>query len=678
MYVTDICLEGLGPLPSLKITPRFRQDGAPVPIVLVGQNGSGKSLTLSVLLDAMIEAKKLGWHKIPEITHEQYLRLMSTSYVRVRSDYSLTQLRFESGEAGFTYRDLVSRLDAEGFRTKFPNFRLDGRDISGQLLDRPFLKQLIPNGDIKRVVNANLLLYFPYFRYEQPAWLNAESPTSLGLRDRLVGITDESVVQVNVVVQISRWLLDVVLDRELYERVLSPVRLEPNGPEVQLFGGYRGPNATTVNLIQEVLKAIYAARDSSVTRARFGINPKGSRQVAIFVQRGQTEELVTPSIGQMSSGELMLLSLCCSIIRAHDTLRGGPAPDLAAITGVVLIDEIDLHLHIGLQKEVLPNVIRMFPRVQFILTTHSPFFLLGMADKGEDAADIYSLPIGARILPTDFSEFQAGYDVFIEKDEQFKRVYENLAREVATATRPLVVTEGKTDWKHAKAALARLKEAGHYPTLEIELLEYGDGVDMGDSRLAEMCEHFAKATHPRRVIFMFDRDSPKVVGRMAGDAATGFKRWNEQVFSFCIPVPGHRRTYTNISIEFYYTDAELRTVDQASGKRLFFTNEVEIVQRPGKRADEVRVLRVPLATEEQDKKIFDEDCTRIRDDNGVQLGHSKSVFADRVLTGAAGFNAFEVDEFRRIFDIINTISAASPLSLTSAVSPASSQSATDE
>lgn len=661
MYVTDIRVEGVGPLTSLKITPRFRQDGAPVPIVLVGQNGTGKSLALSVLLDAMIEAKKRGWQKIPEVVHEQFLRLMSKAYVRVGSDYSLVQLKFKSGDTAFTYNEVVSRLDAEAFRSKLPDFRLDGRDISGQLRDGGFLKEFLPTGDIKRAVSENLLLYFPYFRYERSAWLNAESRASLGLRDRLLGVTDESVVQANVVDQVCRWLLDVVLDRELYERVLSPVNLPgAGGPQVgQLFLGYAGPNAATIDLIQKVLKAIYAARDSTVAAARLGINPKGNRQIGIFVRRGgQAEESVTPTIGQMSSGELMLLSLFCSIIRAHDTLRGAPASDLAAITGVVLIDEIDLHLHIGLQKEVLPTIIRMFPRVQFILTTHSPFFLLGMADNGEDAADIFSLPIGARISPAEFSEFQAGYDVFIEKNEQFKRGYENLARQVAAANRVLIVTEGKTDWKHAKAALARLQAAGSYPTLEIELLEYGDDTDMGDTRLAQMCEHFSKATHPRRVIFMFDRDNPKIISSMAGDGATPFKRWSDQVFSFCIPIPGHRAGYMNISIEFYYTDAELGTVDQASGKRLFFTNEVELVQRPGKRADEVRVLAQPKVTEEQEKKVFDEDCTRIRDANGVQVGHSKAVFAQHVLTGEAGFDAFGVDEFRNIFDVIEAIIAA--------------------
>ncbi len=39
---------------------------------------------------------------------------------------------------------------------------------------------------------------------------------------------------------------------------------------------------------------------------------------------------------------------------------------------VVLIDEIELHLHPGLQRVILPRLQKVFPQAQFIVTTHSP------------------------------------------------------------------------------------------------------------------------------------------------------------------------------------------------------------------------------------------------------------------------------------------------------------------
>lgn len=43
--------------------------------------------------------------------------------------------------------------------------------------------------------------------------------------------------------------------------------------------------------------------------------------------------------------------------------------------GIVLIDEIETHLHLELQKKILRLLTTMFPKIQFIVTTHSPFIL---------------------------------------------------------------------------------------------------------------------------------------------------------------------------------------------------------------------------------------------------------------------------------------------------------------
>ena len=50
------------------------------------------------------------------------------------------------------------------------------------------------------------------------------------------------------------------------------------------------------------------------------------------------------------------------------------------LEGVVFIDEIDSHLHISLQRLILPFFIQSFPKVQFIVTTHSPFVLMSTRD----------------------------------------------------------------------------------------------------------------------------------------------------------------------------------------------------------------------------------------------------------------------------------------------------------
>lgn len=48
--------------------------------------------------------------------------------------------------------------------------------------------------------------------------------------------------------------------------------------------------------------------------------------------------------------------------------------------GIVLIDELETHLHIELQRKILPFLTKFFPRIQFIISTHSPYILTSVAN----------------------------------------------------------------------------------------------------------------------------------------------------------------------------------------------------------------------------------------------------------------------------------------------------------
>ncbi|MDQ7084492.1 MAG: AAA family ATPase [Sulfurovum sp.] len=51
---------------------------------------------------------------------------------------------------------------------------------------------------------------------------------------------------------------------------------------------------------------------------------------------------------------------------------------IAKTSGVVLIDEIDLHLHPKWQKQIPNLLLSLFPKVQFIASSHSPFIIQSM------------------------------------------------------------------------------------------------------------------------------------------------------------------------------------------------------------------------------------------------------------------------------------------------------------
>lgn len=81
---------------------------------------------------------------------------------------------------------------------------------------------------------------------------------------------------------------------------------------------------------------------------------------------------VTLPVRQLSDGERGSLALVLDLTRR--LAQSNPSLDDPAAkgTGVVLIDEIDLHLHPKWQREIVRNLPEAFPLLQFIATTHSP------------------------------------------------------------------------------------------------------------------------------------------------------------------------------------------------------------------------------------------------------------------------------------------------------------------
>lgn len=75
----------------------------------------------------------------------------------------------------------------------------------------------------------------------------------------------------------------------------------------------------------------------------------------------------------LSSGYQAVLDIVLDIIMRmqHQTKRSFDFN----LPGIVLIDEIETHLHLELQRNIVPLLTTVFPNIQFIMTTHSPFIL---------------------------------------------------------------------------------------------------------------------------------------------------------------------------------------------------------------------------------------------------------------------------------------------------------------
>jgi predicted ATP-binding protein involved in virulence len=87
----------------------------------------------------------------------------------------------------------------------------------------------------------------------------------------------------------------------------------------------------------------------------------------------ENAEGVLLPVSMLSDGLRSMVSLVADLAFRCACLNGfmGSGDPLAS-SGIVLIDEVDQHLHPAWQQRVIPSLLQVFPNVQFIVTTHSP------------------------------------------------------------------------------------------------------------------------------------------------------------------------------------------------------------------------------------------------------------------------------------------------------------------
>ena len=116
---------------------------------------------------------------------------------------------------------------------------------------------------------------------------------------------------------------------------------------------------------ENLLKTIFQKEDLTLT---FDQVDKYSFKISTGQQ--------TFGFNEMSDGFKAAINIVADLILKMQ--NGGKISAAYQKKGIVLIDEIETHLHLGLQKIIMPFLTKTFPNIQFIVTTHSPFVLNSM------------------------------------------------------------------------------------------------------------------------------------------------------------------------------------------------------------------------------------------------------------------------------------------------------------
>jgi len=100
-------------------------------------------------------------------------------------------------------------------------------------------------------------------------------------------------------------------------------------------------------------------------------NPTGAYPAGISIDWLQDGAVKKLRIEQLSDGYRTTLAMVMDIA-ARMAEANPEMPDPLLTEGVVMIDEVDLHLHPGWQQTILLDLMRTFENIQFVVSTHSP------------------------------------------------------------------------------------------------------------------------------------------------------------------------------------------------------------------------------------------------------------------------------------------------------------------
>lgn len=629
MYLRSIQLKNTGPIQELGLTMPFAGD-LPKPLVLVGRNGSGKSTLISFVVNALLGLKQQIYEDA-EIEKGKVYRLRSSLGIHGNTHFYFARLNFDKGvsliewqldkpKESFTEPDELQAID--------PSWQ--------QILPNETSHYALPLGEISQLhlleknLGENSLLFFPADRFEPPDWLNTENLSSelkLTEPSRMKGKTQRRILSKNRLKPTLDWLNSVIFDMMVSEHKAVNMPVGNEGQVIAVRVAAPGKGHAVFNSITTILQSVLCQKSSDTIQ--LGIGDRSSRIINVTVsQEGQVIRAIK-DLMSLSAGESALFCMFASIVRDADlALMQFKTPD--QIAGIVVIDEADLHLHLSLQYEVLPRLIALFPKIQFIISVHAPMVALGLEKTlGADGFEIRELPAGIPITSENYSEFLTAFDVFANT----KKFQEEVWSKVKATELPALLLEGKTDASLITSAWEKLNPGKPMPFAPIPCgIDPNPDERNGGAEMLRRCFEFLSIVTDRTIIAIFDNDRTGNE-QFNGLALKAFelgkdslhKRHKQKpMHALLLPIPTGRELFisktklTNryLSIEHYFSD--------------------EVLQANGLKGDSVIA----------DSKVFEIDAS----------SKAKVAFAEK----AEDFEAAEFNNFALLFDRISSIQFKEP------------------
>lgn len=614
--------------------------------VLTAINGKGKTTIISHIVDALYELAHKGYQNEFEGKENKYYRVSTSLYNLDFEKPSFVYFRFYEDGKYNDYIDIRNDCSESEYNEAISLVdKIPFRDIEVTLKKSKNIKYWqLQDENLSTIFERNVLTYFPAYRYEEPYFLN--DPYTIKVKYKknssFAGHLPNSIEVVSDITELSNWIMDLVLDIRSNQHTL----LYPNGKGGLIKQVVNSMENEVWNNLNTILSNALNSKHYQ-GGIRFGIGERNSGATRISIINDN--KVICPSVFNLSSGELAILTLFGEILRQADNYQTNiPMRD---ITGIVLIDEVDKHLHISLQKEILPKMFKLFPNVQFIVSSHSPFLNMGLADELPDDNQIIDLDNGGLISSaTTNSQYQEVYEMMLGEKQKYADMYKSVKTELDSIKKPIVITEGKTDIMH----ILKAKEKLGITDLDFETIDKSKQPD-GDGNLLKLLKQLSIVSNPHKIIGVFDCDNIQNNKDIKEIASNPFKDYGNNVYAFCIKAPQFREKegHNEISIEMLYSDDEIHMPTDVSGRHLFLGNEFSEITGKGiknknlllKNQSERGIFKIVESTDGQ--AVFDENDTNILS--------TKNCFAEAISNEFIKISNESWNNFQHIFNTLRTI-----------------------
>lgn len=632
MYISRISIDNYGCIEHFDYTFRYNKKSNPVPLVLIGKNGTGKTLVLANIIDALVELKRQCFQNLLEVSDAKYFKIGSKNYIRRGAEYSRVAISFENNSSPLTMHDIMSNA---------PQLHIDNNII--QLEEIANKSEFLEDGFSRKITGTHkktdysdfIQLYFPADRYYQPLWYNDANYKKVnydGSSD--IHSAKSNIIKIDLLSNIKEWLIDVWMSQTVQiipivndERIPAELR----GKTVQI--PQNTPLQSIINQLFTIIKGIPCQAQ------------RPNRKIKMIGIAGAESNCY--DISQLSAGEMFLYGIGLSILKEWDINH--EVNNTEEIRGTVIIDEADANLHIDFMYYSLPKLMQMFPNIQFIITTHSPFLLAGLKQKYGQDIDIVNMPYG-NIVATieDFSEMSRAFEIFdaeaalvYQRSRLLSIEYEKLK---TLSNKIFIVTEGKTDIKHIKNAFSRLYSDDDEIIKRIQYFNFDNSETLGDE-LKKALRGWAKIPNSCKIIALIDRDKEIV---SSGD--NEYTCLGNNVYLCNIPFieNAERAKDDRISIEHYYSNAEL-SLDIGCG-HLYLWHDFD---KYGTSYDKCWSIKNYTKNNNSNPlRIIDKNDRNLEQKSDDAKIISKDEFSNYVIAHPEKYN---VDNFAQIYNLIKRI-----------------------